>query len=118
MDQSLKLKVKKCPENYSEELIELMLDSIKEIRGDLASIKESAAASAAASAKIQEILKAFPSGDIDAHRRHHENINVMVAERKKFWREVYLHVAKTSTWAALIGIGLAVWHYLKDQLGK
>lgn len=50
------------------------------------------------------VKMAFPGGDIDGHRRYHEILIEREEHRQQFRRGVLLHLAKTSTWACIVGI--------------
>ncbi|MNL41808.1 hypothetical protein D3C87_1642320 [compost metagenome] len=46
----------------------------------------------------------FPGGDYAGHRRYHELVIEREEQRKQFWQDLLLHIAKTSTWAMLAGV--------------
>lgn len=50
-------------------------------------------------------VSAFPDGDPDGHRRHHELVIKREEERVKFWQEMRVAAAK---WAGLGLLGFAV----------
>jgi hypothetical protein len=55
-------------------------------------------------ADMQEMLSnAFPQGDADGHRRHHEAAISAAERRAKFWTTMHVELAK---WGLL---GFAVW---------
>jgi len=51
------------------------------------------------------VKTAFPDGDIDGHRRYHELLIEEAMERKRMRAAILTHVLKSSTWAAIVGVG-------------
>lgn len=49
------------------------------------------------------VVSAFPEGDADGHRRHHEAVIKAAEDRAKFWQEMRIAAAK---WA---GLGAIAW---------
>jgi hypothetical protein len=66
--------------------------------------------------KTEELLNAFPSGDIDGHRRYHQSVIEWRELRNKMVREAFINMAKVGSLAAA-GILIAVaWKALKISI--
>lgn len=67
------------------------------------------------------LRKAFPAGDVHAHRAYHEAQILAQAEQAKFWRDLRLDLAKKGLWAVLLVLmGFVVTgfvHWIKGQTG-
>lgn len=59
--------------------------------------------------KTNQLLQAFPSGDIDGHRRYHESVIEWRELRNKMVREALVKAAQATTLGALGWIALAIW---------
>ena len=59
----------------------------------------------------------FPDGDLDGHRRYHELLIEEALERKKMRSAIFIHVAKSSTWALILGLLAVLWIGFKKKLG-
>lgn len=57
------------------------------------------------------IKNAFPDGDANGHRVYHEEIMQAIADRKRIRQAVLVHVLKTSTWGAIVGLGTLAFKY-------
>lgn len=66
--------------------------------------------------KTDQILKGFPQGDPDGHRRYHEEVIQKMADNRKLRQELVMHLAKTSSWLAFVGVLTAVYHHFKSQI--
>jgi hypothetical protein len=66
--------------------------------------------------KTNQILQAFPAGDIDGHRRYHESVIEWRELRNKMVREALIHAAKASTLGALGWLAYAVWQSVKISI--
>jgi hypothetical protein len=53
--------------------------------------------------------EAFPAGDPDGHRRHHELVIQQAEERAKFWQEMRVAAAKWAGLAVLSFLVIAAW---------
>lgn len=54
---------------------------------------------------VSAVVKtAFPEGDFDGHRRYHEILIQKEERRQEFRQGLMLHIAKTSTWACIVGL--------------
>ena len=58
----------------------------------------------------------FPDGDLDGHRRYHELLIEEALERKKMRSAIFIHVAKSSTWALILGLLAVLWIGFKKKL--
>lgn len=56
----------------------------------------------------------FPDGDLDGHRRYHELLIAREEQKQQIRRELITHLIKTSTWAALVGLGIMLLRSLKS----
>jgi hypothetical protein len=63
-----------------------------------------------------KLTNAFPSSDIDGHRRYHEEVIAMMQDRRRMRQAVLEQVIKGSAWALLITTGAALWTYIKDHI--
>lgn len=58
-------------------------------------------------------------GDVDKHRRQHEFLDALM-EREARRAAVQQAIIEKSlaglVWSAMVGIGLAVWQYLRDHI--
>ncbi len=73
------------------------------------------------SAKIAEltatIKKGFPDGDLDAHRRYHEEMIEYMQERRRFFADFRSKSLQAVLWAGLGWLGAAAWQLLKAKGG-
>ena len=59
---------------------------------------------------ITKLMKeAFPEGDPDGHRRHHELVILREEEKAKFWHEMRIAAAKWAGLGLLTFIAGAAW---------
>jgi len=65
--------------------------------------------------KTDEVLKGFPAGDPDGHRRYHEEVMQQMAERRRLRQELLTHLLKAASWPALVGVFIVLWKYAKSQ---
>jgi hypothetical protein len=68
--------------------------------------------------KTDLILKGFPDGDPDGHRRYHEEVIQQMADRRKLRQELLTHLLKASSWPALFGVCYVLWKYFKTQINS
>ena len=59
---------------------------------------------------------AVPTGDHVGHRRYHELIIENTAAKKRLTQAVLEKSIAGLVWAALFGIGVALWQWVKQQL--
>lgn len=64
---------------------------------------------AANTRKTDQLLAAFPAGDIEGHRRYHEAVIEWRELRNKMVKEALIHAAKAGSLGALGWVGYAVW---------
>lgn len=62
------------------------------------------------------IMGAFPGGDFDGHRRYHEEMILVMQDRRKLRQAVLEQVIKGSVWALGIALVTAGWQYAKEHL--
>lgn len=61
-------------------------------------------------------MGAFPGGDFDGHRRYHEEMILVMQDRRKLRQAVLEQVIKGSVWALGIALVTAGWQYLEEYL--
>lgn len=64
------------------------------------------------------IMGAFPGGDFEGHKRYHEEVILVMQDRRKLRQAVLEQVIKGSVWALGIAMCTAAWQYLKGQVLK
>lgn len=62
------------------------------------------------------LMGAFPGGDLEGHKRYHEEVILLMREKRQTWNDVRTHVIKGSVWALLLAMCGAVWTYAKEHL--
>jgi hypothetical protein len=60
---------------------------------------------------------AFPEGDPDGHRRHHELVIKQAEEKAKFWHEMRVAAAKWAGLGLLAFLASAIFVAIKTKLG-
>ena len=65
-----------------------------------------------------QILGAFPSQDVDAHRRYHQSVIEWREARNKLVNECLTHAAKTGFLASGAWLLYAVWLLVKHELSR
>lgn len=63
--------------------------------------------------KTEQILRAFPAGDTDGHRRYHEAVIEWRELRNKLVREALIKMAQATTLGALGWVAIAIWQSFK-----
>ena len=66
--------------------------------------------------KIDGLAKAFPDGDIDAHRQYHLIAMETLAEKKKLRLAIQEKTLSGLIWAGLVAVGLAVFHEIQSVI--
>lgn len=61
----------------------------------------------------EKILRAFPAGDFEGHRRYHESVIEWRELRNKLVREALIKVVQCGAWAGAGWIALAIWQSFK-----
>lgn len=56
--------------------------------------------------------KAFPAGDHEGHCRYHQTMMEILEEKRRLRIAVQEKTISGLIWAAITGIGLAVWHQI------
>lgn len=62
-------------------------------------------------------MGAFPGGDLDGHRRYHEEVILMMQDRRKLRAAVIEQVVKGSVWALIIAGVTILWQTVQLKLG-
>lgn len=60
--------------------------------------------------------EAFPAADYIGHCRYHQIMIEQLEERRRLRRAVVEKTIAGLVWGALIGLGIAVWQYLRTML--
>lgn len=60
---------------------------------------------------------AFPDGDFAGHNRYHKYLIDKLEERRKLRIAIQEKTISGLVWAAVVGLGLAVWHELQRVFG-
>ena len=69
--------------------------------------------------EFKELLKsAFPDGDIDGHRRTHEEYIKIAENRSKLWQAVLESVLKMGVWAGVVTLATILWTNFKDAITR
>lgn len=93
-------------------------DAIAIIRAVKESNAELESKIAAMQAKQDQLIKGFPDGDPDSHRRYHESIIEWRELRNKMIREALIKASTVGGVAAFGWIAYAVWQAFKMELIK
>lgn len=80
------------------------------IRDELAATRIELAAN---TRKTDQLLAAFPAGDIDGHRRYHEAVIEWRELRNKLVREALIKVAQAGSVLAFGWVAVAIWQSFK-----
>ena len=64
-------------------------------------------------AKTEQLLRAFPAGDTDGHRRYHESVIEWRELRNRMVREALIKVAQGGALAGAGWVALAIWQSFK-----
>lgn len=62
------------------------------------------------------LMSAFPGGDLEGHKRYHEEVILLLQEKRKMWADVRAHVVKGSVWALLVAAAVALWQGFKGAV--
>lgn len=65
---------------------------------------------------LEKMCGAFPSGDVEGHRRYHETMIELVEEKRRLRRAIIEKTIGGLVWSGIAGLGIAVFHYLKTLL--
>jgi hypothetical protein len=70
--------------------------------------------------KLDELTKliksGYPDGDLDGHRRAHEEWIEHQIERKKLWVSVRTKLAESAAWTIVVAIVGALWYWIKGNI--
>jgi len=61
---------------------------------------------------------AFPGADHVGHCRYHDLMIEQIEERRKLRRAVQEKTISGLVWALIVGLALAVWHYVVDSMKR
>lgn len=64
------------------------------------------------------LLRGFPSGDVDGHRRFHESLIEWRELRNKMVKEALIHAAKVGGIGAIGWVMYAIWQTMKMEITK
>lgn len=64
------------------------------------------------------LASAFPGGDPSEHRRYHDEVITFIHERRELFRSIREKTLTGLVWFILIGLGTAVWQYIRTKLGQ
>lgn len=68
--------------------------------------------------KLDLVAASFPSGDFEGHRRYHETMIDMLAERRRLRVAIQEKTISGLVWAAVVGIGISVWHEVVSMANR
>ena len=64
------------------------------------------------------IRSGFPDGDIEGHRRAHEEVIKAAQEWKNLRHAVLEKILTTGIWSAVVLLAAILWNHFKDSLTK
>jgi hypothetical protein len=67
---------------------------------------------------IQKLYSAFPSGDVDGHRRYHEAVIQSVIARNKLYTHLLEKGLGGILWAAIVGLSMMLWFGFLHIIGQ
>ena len=85
-----------------------MVHALKRIEERLGSVES----------KLDRVVTAFPNSDFEGHKRYHETIVEMLAERRRLRMAIQEKTISGLIWMVLVGLGLAIWHEILRLLGR
>lgn len=59
---------------------------------------------------------AFPGGDVDGHRRYHQQLIASGEQRLKLRQAIIEKTLTSLVWAAMVGLAFAVWEWAKAHI--
>lgn len=62
------------------------------------------------------VSAAFPAGDFEGHRRYHQSLIDVLEERRALYRSLKEKSIMGIIWAAVVWIGIAVWHEILSMI--
>jgi len=65
---------------------------------------------------LEGLRKAFPDGDMEGHRRYHQEMIEVLQERKKFYREITKKTIIGLLWFLLVWLAMATYHELQTTI--
>lgn len=68
--------------------------------------------------KLQNLItSAFPAGDIDGHRRYHEESIETMRDLRNMLKGVRDSTVTGVVWAVIVFVSLAIWSAIKSKVG-
>ena len=64
---------------------------------------------------IKKFMEAFPSGDLEGHKRYHEALIKAAEAKSKIWQAVITKSLEGLVWACLVWIGYSVWNAITGR---
>jgi len=69
-------------------------------------------------AKLDRVAGAFPASDFEGHRRYHETMIEMLAERRRLRIAIQEKTISGAIWAGIVFLGVASWKYLIEAISR
>jgi hypothetical protein len=66
----------------------------------------------------RRFAEAFPGGDHVGHCRYHQLMIEDIDAKKRLREAIVQKTIAGLVWGAMIGLGIAVWQYIKSLLGR
>lgn len=67
-------------------------------------------------ALLKRLVEGYPNDDPKTHREYHEKVMRALERKEKFRDAVIEKTFAGLVWSMLIGVGAALWQYVKDHL--
>tara|TARA_R110001599_G_scaffold171353_1_gene362446 strand:+ start:463002 stop:463334 length:333 start_codon:yes stop_codon:yes gene_type:complete len=95
-----------------------LMDAIRNLQGSFDHRhEENTSTLSALEKKVDRVLKGFPDGDPDGHRRFHEAMIRKAEAKEKFWNDMRGKLVERGIWAViglvLIALGIAAKDWLR-----
>lgn len=89
----------------------MLVAVVQQIHENVSSLREELTEGLAAQTQdLQNVLQqAFPEGDADGHRRHHEAVIKAAEERARFWATMRTELAKWGLFGFLGWAAVSLW---------
>jgi len=68
--------------------------------------------------KLDSVISGFSNGDFEGHRRYHDTIIEMLAERRRLRIAIQEKTISGLIWAAIVMLGAAVAHEIHSIFGR
>jgi len=66
--------------------------------------------------RVDTLFRAFPSGDVEGHRRAHDLMIEQLNERRRLRQAIQEKTISGLIWASVLGLGTMVWQAIKSAL--